>query len=363
MERNKYTVSVFKPSNLARKDLKKLQPYQPAMHSNVIRLDANESPYDFPPEVIDDINAGLGAQAFNRYPDPLADDLRAALAAYTGTARECILAGNGGDEIIQNLILTFATGGKVFITSPTFAMYEVHSLIAGAEPVFIQRQEDSGFAIDAGEIIRQENETGARLIFICSPNNPTANETAREELAAVLQNTKSLVVVDEAYVEFGGQTCVPLLKEYPNLAIIRSFSKSFGMAGLRVGYLLAHPGVIAEIMRIKQPFNLNNYSQQAALAVLGHLPLFQARIENIIEKRDRQLKEMGLIKGIQVLPSATNFITFKSRRPAADVQRELLNKGVLIRNASAPGFENYLRAAVGTSQENEIFLKSLRELL
>lgn len=354
-------MTVFKPSELAREDLKNLKPYEPVVYPGVIRMDANECPFDFPPEVKDYINRSLHSQAFNRYPDPLAGDLRAALAGYTGASRECILAGNGSDEIILNLALTFATGGKVLITSPTFSMYEVHSLVAGAEPVFVPRKAD--FSINTGEIIRQGSAGDTRLIFICSPNNPTANETTEEELVTVLQNTGALVVVDEAYVEFGGSSCLPLLKQYPNLAVMRSFSKSFGLAGLRIGYLVAHPEVIAQIKRVKQPFNLNAYSQMAALAVMEHLSLFKAIIEDIKQKRDYLREKMKQINGVYVLPTVTNFVTFKTGRPAGEVHRELLNKGVLIRNVSSPGLENYLRVSVGTDKENETFLKLLAETL
>jgi len=351
---------IFKTASLARADLKALKPYEPVVHPGVIRMDANESPFDFPPEVKDYIYRSLTPQAFNRYPDPLAGDLRAALAGYTGAPKECILAGNGSDEVILNLALTFATGGKVLIASPTFSMYEVHSLVAGAEPVLIPRKPD--FSIDVDEIVKQANAAGTRLIFICSPNNPTANETTWEELEDLLQNCCALVVVDEAYVEFGGKSCLPLMKKYPNLAIMRSFSKSFGLAGLRVGYLIAHPGVIREIRRVKQPFNLNSFSQRAALAVLEHLPLFKSLIDKIIQKRDYLFDQMSQMKRFHILPTATNFITFKTRRPAEEVHRELLKKGILIRNVSGPGLENYLRVSVGTDEENKAFLNALEEV-
>lgn len=351
----------FNAAELARADLKSLKPYEPVVYPGVIRLDANESPFDFPPEIKDYIQRNLHPQAFNRYPDPLAEDLLAALAGYTGAPKNCILAGNGSDELILNLALTFATGGKVLIATPTFSMYEVHSRVAGAEPVSIPRKRD--FSIDLDEIIKQENSTDTRLIFICSPNNPTANETTWEELETLLQNTRSLVVVDEAYVEFGGKSCLPLMEKYPNLAVLRSFSKSFGLAGLRVGYIIAHPGVIKEMKRIKQPFNLNSYSQRAALAVLEHLPLFQERIATIIEKRDNLWNQMSRIKGIDVLPTVTNFITFKTHRPAEEVYKELLDKGILIRNVSSPELENCLRVSVGTDEENNAFLKSLAEVM
>jgi len=351
----------FSPSTLARQDLKKLSPYEPVVQPGVIKMDANEFPFDFPQEVMDYIYSSTDPQSFNRYPDPMAGDLRTALAGYTGAPKEYILAGNGSDEIILNLALTFATGGDVLITPPTFSMYEVHSMVAGARPKFIPRNGD--FSVNVEEVINQANNTDTRLIFICSPNNPTANETPQHEIKRILQNVSALVVLDEAYIEFGGTSCLSLVDEYPNLAVMRTFSKCFGLAGLRIGYLIASPGVINELRRVKQPFNLNSFSQRAALAVLDHLPLFEELIADIRDKRDLLWQQMQRIPGIEVLESKTNFITFKTTLPAAEIYQGLLNKGILIRNVSGPGLENYLRVSVGTGDENNTFLTALRDLI
>ncbi len=347
----------FNASSLARQDLKNLKPYEPVVLPGIIRMDANESPFDFPKEINDYIYRNMHPQSFNRYPDPMAQDLRAALANYTGAPVECILVGNGSDEIILNLALTFATGGNVLIPTPTFSMYEVHSLVAGAHAKFIPRNND--FSLNLDQMISEGKIGDTRLIFVCSPNNPTANEATWGELENLLQNTSALVIVDEAYVEFGGQSCLPLMDKYTNLAVMRSFSKSFGLAGLRVGYLIAHPTVIDQMSRVKQPFNINSFSQKAALAVLEHLTLFKKLIADMMYKRDHLWKQMNNMKEIEVLETITNFITFKTALSADEIHQQLIKQGVLIRNISGPGLENYLRVSVGTDDENKTFLESL----
>ncbi|MCF8009934.1 MAG: histidinol-phosphate transaminase [Clostridiales bacterium] len=346
----------FSASKLARDDLKDMEPYVPQQYPGMIRLDANENPYDLPREVKDDINEKLYSHYFNRYPDPLANNLVKALASYTGFSEDYILAGNGSDEIILDLALTFAAGGKVIITSPTFSMYEVHSRVAGAEPVFIPRK--SCFSIDIEKIKNYEQDTDTRIIFICSPNNPTANEIKHEELEQILNSVNCLVVVDEAYIEFGGKTTAVLLRKYPNMVVIRSFSKSFGLAGLRVGYLLANPEVIRQVCRVKQPFNLNTYSQLAAVTVLENLSLYQDIIENIKAEREYLLNKMKNLN-IKVYPTVTNFILFEPSCDAAKVHSELLEHNILIRNVSSPVVENCLRVSVGTRDENNAFIKAL----
>lgn len=354
-------MSNFDVSKLARNDLKFLKPYEPAIYPGAIRLDANECPFELPDEIIDHVLKNKPSQLFNRYPDPLAEGLLELLGNYTGYPKECISAGNGSDEIILDLALTFATGGEVIITSPTFSMYELHALIAGAQTVYSPRKED--FNINVQELIELGNSPDARLIYICSPNNPTANETSWSELETVLNNVRSLVIVDEAYVEFGGKSCLPLVKEYENLAVLRSFSKSFGLAGLRIGYLIANNKVISQIRRVKQPYNLNSFSQAIAEAVIANLPLFQERIKSIITKRDKLWNTMKSIKGIEVFPTVTNFIPFKTEQNAKNVYHELIKRKIVIRDISGPGLENCFRVTIGTDEENELFVHNLREIM
>jgi len=349
---------------LVREDLHSLVPYKPQYYSGVIKLDANENPYGCPREILEKVLREAGEQAFNRYPDPLASRLREKLAEYTGLPADCILAGNGSDELILTLLLTFASGGKVLICAPTFSMYEVHSKVAAAEPVMICRRSD--FSVDIDEVIEKARSFRSKIVFLCSPNNPTGNETPAkdiERLARNLEKANCLLVVDEAYAEFGEEACLPLVGRCPSLVVLRTFSKAFGLAGLRVGYLAAHPLVVKELIRVKQPYNLNAFSQAVAENILNNISIFKSRIKQICSERNKLFEEMKKISGVDVYPSKANFIMFKTSIPSGCVYRDLLDRGILVRDVSGPALENCLRVSVGHPEENRVFVDELKKCL
>ncbi|MEW6446821.1 MAG: histidinol-phosphate transaminase [Bacillota bacterium] len=346
---------------LIRPDLRDLVPYAVPHYPGVIKLDANENPYDFAPEVLAEIFRGVNGQTFVRYPDPMAVDLRRALAKYTGFAPENILAGNGSDELILTLLLTFGTGGRVLVATPTFSMYGIHARIAGAVPVEVPRLPD--FSLDLPVLLQEAAVPGTRMIIICSPNNPTGNTVAREAIEALVEGTKGLVLLDEAYAEFAGESCSHLVHRYPRLVVLRTFSKAFGLAGLRVGYILADRAVVNELLKVKQPFNLNAFSQIAALTVLEHLPVFEERIRKIIADREGLYRSLKEIPDVEVFPSRANFLLFRTPLPAGTVYEGLLKHRVLIRNVEGPGLERCLRVNVGTPAENAAFVKALVDVL
>ncbi len=351
----------FVLERLVREDLKNLVPYDPHVIPGVVKLDANENPFDFPREVKEFICEKISMELFTRYPDPMAVDLREGLSLYTGVPADSILVGNGSDEIILNLMLAFGTGREVLIASPTFSMYRIHAQVAGARWREIPRK--AGFIPDLPALTEAAANGNASMIFVCSPNNPTGNAVPPEMIRELLEETTALVVVDEAYIEFGGESCVPLLSDYPNLVILKTFSKAFGLAGLRVGYLLAQAYVVKEILRIKQPYNLNSFSQLAACAVLKHRDILTEQVKSIIGNRDMLINEMRVLPEVQVYPADANFILFRTPLKAGVVFDELLRRGVLIRNASGPALENCLRVTVGTQEENNKFLEKLKNIL
>jgi histidinol-phosphate aminotransferase len=351
----------FNLSSILRPELQEMIPYDAPRHPEAIRLDANENPFPFPGDILEKIKAQVHEYFFTRYPDPRSHELVAMLADYTGVSPAGIMVGNGSDEVILTLLLTFASGGRVIITPPTFSMYKVHSLIAGAVPVEVPRHND--FILDISRINQAAAHPDTRLIFICSPNNPTGNAAPVEDIKCILEETTALTVVDEAYIEFGGESCIPLLAEHPNLVILRTFSKAFGIAGLRVGYLLSNPAVVQQLLRVKQPYNLNVFSQLAARMVLYYRAEFLAVIKKIIQ--GRQILSAGLcnIPGVEVFPSAANFIFFRTAVPASILQQDLLKEGVSIRDVSGPGLERGLRVTVGQKEENKTFLTKLKLVL
>ncbi|MFZ5650424.1 MAG: histidinol-phosphate transaminase [Bacillota bacterium] len=350
----------FDPGLLAREDLKDMEPYDAYYSPGIIRMDANENPHDFPDEVKEYLFSQIGPQFFGRYPDSRAYDLVTDLAGYYGVKAEKIVVGNGSDELILNIMLAFGVGRKVFVASPTFSMYGIHARVAGAHTVNVPRGAD--FEVDVeGMIESAGGEPG--VIIICNPNNPTGNATDPRDIERIAGSVSSLVVVDEAYMEFGGESCIPLLDRYPNILVMRTFSKAFGLAGLRVGYLFASPEVVSELKRIKQPFNVNSFSQMAARSALVFRELFMERIKSII--RDREVLESRLksVPGVTVYPSVANFLFFSAGKPSEEVYRRLLAERVMIRFIRVPGRGDFLRVSVGTPEENDTFIDRLLSVL
>ncbi|HOV78997.1 MAG TPA: histidinol-phosphate transaminase [Bacillota bacterium] len=351
----------FDASSLVRGELKTLAPYDAPYFPEAVKLDANENPYGFPPGVLRKIFSEIGSRDFARYPDPRAERLRESLADYTGVAPENIMVGNGSDELILNIMLTFGAGAEYVVTPPTFSMYGVYGLVASASRVEVPRLAD--FSVDMESLKRVAGSRGVKVVIICNPNNPTGTATPPDEIEGLLAGTNAVVVVDEAYVEFGGETCIPLLARHPNLIVLRTFSKAFGLAGLRVGYLLAGRSVVRELLKVKQPYNLNAFSQTAARVVMENLPLFRERIEKILAERERLFSGLSGLPGVEAFPTRANFILFRTALPAKQVYGGLLERGVLIRNLDGPMLRRCLRVTVGTAGENGLFLERLRGVL
>jgi histidinol-phosphate aminotransferase len=353
--------TAFSISSLAREDLKCMVPYHAPYYHDVIKLDANENPYGFPPEVLTQIFREVASGDLSRYPDAAADKLRKNLSDYIQVRPENIMVGNGSDELILNLMLAFGPGGKFAVATPTFSMYEVHGRIASSMMLEVPRADD--FRIDVNGLISAASQPEVKIVVICSPNSPTGNTVLPEEIEKILRSANSIVVVDEAYNEFGGESCVPLMDKYANLVILRTFSKAFGMAGLRVGYLLAGSLVINELLKVKQPYNLNVFSQTAACLVMQNLPLFKDRVNKILQEREKLFGELSVLKNIKAYPTQANFIMFSTGLPADKIYQELLGQGVLIRNVAGPRLPRCLRVSVGTAEENRIFIEKLSGII
>ncbi|SHK29004.1 histidinol-phosphate transaminase [Desulforamulus aeronauticus] len=351
----------FDLSSIVRKDLDKLVAYDAHLYSDVVKLDANENPYPFPAEVAQRLGELIADEMLSRYPDGEAVALRRDIAAYVGVSPEQLMVGNGSDELILNILLTFGTGGRVLITNPTFSMYRIHCLVAGAKPIPVPRRED--FSLDVPALLCYARKPDSRVLFICSPNNPTGNASTLEEIESVLQAVNCLVVVDQAYLEFGGQDCLPLLQRYPHLVILRTFSKAYALAGLRVGYMIGNPDVLRQIKKVKQPFNLNSFSQAAARLVLQHREVFAQQIQDIIESRNKLWQELQGMAGVTPYPSVTNYILFRTNYESKTVYQGLLDKGILIRKLGGPELPGFLRVSVGTPEQNQRFIQALSAVL
>ena len=316
-----------------------------------VKLDANESPYSFrlkTPKV-----------ETNRYPDPEALKLRRTLARDMKTGVDNVLVGNGSDELIYYLVTTF--GGPVLFPTPTFVMYGVIATALGEKAMGVPL--DENFDIDLSAMLKAIRKEKPKLVFLATPNNPTGNCYSTERVLRIIEAMRTgIVLVDEAYAPFateGGMA--PLLPDYPNLVIMRTMSK-IGLAALRVGYMAGDEEVIAEVNKVRLPFNLNSYSQAYAVEAMKDRKGMRSSIKDVALERERLIAAMESLSGVEPYPSEANFILLRAKAGAKKVYDGLLKRGVLIRNMDAL-IKGCLRVTVGTRTENNAFLKALKETL
>lgn len=347
-----------------RSDLFELRPYSVKHRPHKIKLDANENPFNMPKPLREIISQKIIDFEFNRYPDAEAKNLRNKLAKLLDVPVEWICVGNGSDELISYILTTFAReDARMLYPTPTFAMYEILAHAAGIETVAVPLTDD--FQIDLSRTLDSLNPDGTNLFFISYPNNPTGNCFDEDAIRGLVDQPNALVIMDEAYHEFSGKTFLPSVEHSPNLIITRTFSKAYDLAGLRVGYMIAHPEIVNEINKIRLPYNLNSFSQLVACTVLENLDLFKPVIEEIITERDRIYQELlhaerAIKLKVQPFPTDANFILMRFSENADKVFDRLLSDEILIRNLNRPGkLKNCLRVCVGTPEENDAFLKSL----
>ena len=325
--------------------------------ADVIRLNANENPYDPLPEITD----ALIGLPIHEYPDQDLVRMRSALSEYTGRPPEQVIAGSGGDEIIELLTKLFVAPGESMIDCPpTFGMYEFCARISEAQLVPVERRDDWEIDIDATTTAIES--TGAKILFIASPNNPTGNLLPEKDARAIL-DTGIVLVVDETYYEFCGETTAGLLDEYENLVVLRSFSKWAGIAGLRVGYAIGSELIVDHLMTIKQPYNLNIAAESAALAALDHKKRLLARIDTLTSERMRVESVIDELEGINYYPSSANFLLMKFDRFTGDEAYDhFAQRGIFARKFSARRLENSIRVSVGTPPQNNVVIDALHEL-
>lgn len=325
--------------------VKDFEPYRVLEGDYRIWLDKNENPFDLPEEIKKEIFEELRKLSFNRYPHITADPLRERIAEFLGFEKKNVIVGNGSDELI-NLILKLFEGEHMVISSPTFGMYSFFAKLEGVKLADVPLDEQ--FKLRNVE----EYAENARAIFICSPNNPTGNTQERERIISVLE-TGTPVVLDEAYVEFAGESNVDLVNEYKNLIVLRTFSKAFGLAGIRIGYAVADEQIIDYLLRIKTPFNLNAVSTKIAELMLDHYDLVKQNINYIIKERERIYKEFR----DYAYPSEANFLLMK-----LDAYEFLLERGIVVRRLGGR-LKGNIRVTVGKREENDELIKALEEFI
>jgi|Deesub1362A_J573_1020465.scaffolds.fasta_scaffold00105_13 histidinol-phosphate aminotransferase len=330
---------------------------------DIIKLASNENPLGPPPLAIKALTESIWEVA--TYPEEDAGELRSEIARYLGLKKENIIAGNGSDEILDLVTKIFLEkGDQAIIPVPTFSMYASLVKIYSGQPIFVQL--DKNFNFNTEKIVESISEK-TKLIFICSPNNPTGTKIPDEGLLRILEEDV-IVILDEAYVEFSDISNIDKIKEYENLIVCRTFSKAFGLAGLRVGYGVAPKQIIDLMLRIKTPFSVNLLAQKAAIASLKDKKHLENTIRLIKEQRKFLISNLSKIPKIKVYPSYGNFVlvdvkeTGKNSKKVADA---LLKRGIIIRDCSSfYGMDDHhIRVSIGKPEENKKFLEALKEVI
>ena len=367
--------TTFSPTQLIRDNVMSLKPYTPIVPfdilsqelgrepTDIIKLDANENPYGPSPLVAEVL---AEAQYMHIYPDPESRKLRMALAEYTGLEAEYLLVGSGADELIDLIMRLFINpGDKIVNCPPTFGMYAFDGEINAAEVIKVWRKPNFSINVDdIAKLFTTKSETGdnPKLIFVTSPNNPDGSILSDDDLQRLLA-LPTVVVLDEAYIEFSSGSRIGWVERYPNLIVLRTFSKWAGLAGLRVGYGAFPLDLIEQLWKIKQPYNVNLAGQLAAEVSLTDRERLLGTVARLVEQREEFYTVLNKIEWLEPYPSQTNFILCQVKgRAALDIKKQLAAQGVLVRYYNSPGLTDHIRISIGTPAQMVRLAKVLEEL-
>jgi histidinol-phosphate aminotransferase len=325
--------------------------------ASMIKLDANENPYGCSPKVI---KALAGCSNLNIYPDDGQTELRGLLAGYTGIEAESIVVGHGSNQLIDLIVRLFVEpGDEVVNCIPTFDIYRFSTEICGGVLLNVTRSDK--FAVDV-KAVKAAISKNTKLIFLANPNNPTGNTIPQRDILEII-DTGIPVVVDEAYYEFSGETVLPLVGQYRNLMVLRTFSKWAGLAGLRVGYGVFPPRIADYLMAIKIPYNVGVAAVIAVRESLNDLDYLMNSVKAIINERERLFGGLRQVKWLVPFPSQANFIFCTVLKgSASELHQKLQDKGILIRYFDKPLLRNGIRISVGKPEQTDVLLKTLHEL-
>lgn len=340
--------------NLLRDNIKSIRAYSSARDeykdasADMVFIDANENPFQ---------------STVNRYPDPQQTDVKESLSKLKGIDKSQILLGNGSDEVLDLIFRAFCEpkADNVITLPPTYGMYKVLADLNAIDIISVEL--DSDFEPKVDEILKVQNSS-SKLLFLCSPNNPTANSFNADKIETLIKGYKGIVVIDEAYIDFSSQeSWLSRLSDFPNLIVTQTLSKAYGLAGIRLGICYASEFIISVLNKIKPPYNVNQLTQTRALERLQAIKDVENEVANILEQRNKLRKELASISFIkEIYPSDANFILAKV--DDANLRyNQLIEKGIVVRNRTTqPLCENCLRFTVGTADENDILIKTLNQL-
>jgi histidinol-phosphate aminotransferase len=340
-------------NNLLRKNIQNLKPYSSARDEYtgdaMVFLDANENPFNEP---------------YNRYPDPLQKELKQKISGLKNIPANQIFLGNGSDEPIDLLIRAFCEPGidNIVTIHPTYGMYQVAADTNNVEVIKVSLTTE--FELEPAKVL-EAIKSNTKLIFLCSPNNPSGNSLNRGAMLEIIQNFAGLVIIDEAYIDFArGKSFLPELNKYPNLVILQTFSKAWGMAGIRLGMAFAASEIIQVLNKIKYPYNLNILTQQKALELLDNKEQVDTWIKMLIEERGKMAKYLAKLPFVtKIYPSDANFLLV-SMTDARGIYNYLVESGIIVRDRSKIHLcDNSLRITIGTMDEDNVLLQALKEYI
>lgn len=351
--------------NLVRKDLKDFIRYQPSPtleqisvevgipSTEIMKLDSGENPYV---EKFQQKNL-LANVNFYTYPDPMCIKLRKKIAEYTGMDESWIMCGNGSDELIDLLIRVFVSSEEeIVINPPTFPMYEFYGKLSGVKILSVPRTND--FKVNTKGILRSISAK-TKIVFIDSPGNPTSVVTSLSTFEKILKENV-IVVSDEAYFEYCGKTVLPLMAKYSNLVVLRTFSKWAGLAGLRIGYAIANPALVIQLLSIKAPYNVNSVAQMIACNVLDNRQKYIEEIKKIKVMRSELIKKLQQFPQLTTYPSEGAYVLLQTKGPATDLQVYLRKNGFLVKLINQPLLQNCIRINIVKHNEINLFITFLR---
>lgn len=349
------TIDAIKPA------VRALRAYTLSPHRASVKLNQNENPWDAPARIKDEVLRRFAARKWSRYPDFVPVSLHERLAEFARWKPDGVIAGNGSNELIQALLMvTIATGKRVLISEPTFALYRQVTTVLGGEVESVSLTSSLKYDIEALQRVVETKQPDVTII--CSPNNPTGCVIDDNDLRHLLQTSRGLIVIDEAYHEFAEHTVVPLLNEHENLIVLRTFSKAMAFAALRIGYLLGATDLVREIRKAVLPYNLNAFSQIAAEVAVDHYASeLRPLVKQIISERERVSARLSSIGGLGPVASKGNFMVVRSAVDPRRIFADLFARDILIRDVSSyPMLSDYFRVCVGTPDENNYLLEALQ---
>lgn len=342
--------------NREKESIRSLEPYVTNPTVCSVKLDANEGDKDLYRDLLKKL--GESDITLNYYPDDSYSELKKEINNYVGYEPKNITVGNGSSELLDLCVKTFVDKDETILSlDPTFSMYSIYAQVFSAKYIGAKAEED--FKVNVDSIIKDIKENNPKLIILCNPNNPTGSVLTKEEVRKIVKSTDALIALDEAYMEFGDESLIDEVMDYDNLLIVKTVSKAFSLAGIRMGYIVANEDIITSIEKVRAPYNLNSLSTYIATEALRQKERMFDYVKKIKGEREKIYKALVDL-GVKAYASGANFVFFKS--DIDNLQKKLVDKDVLIRKFSGK-LDGYYRVSVGTKGQNEKFLEAFKEVM